>query len=454
MYCKYCGKQMEEDAKFCPACGKSQQDVESVGPEIRKQKMPAKNLIMILVAAVVCVALVACIVIIGLQGNGSGGGATLPSVPATIPTDGDPNNETAKGTYTLEDKDQLLSKMNDVVATMGENKLTNAQLQVYYWMGFFEFMEEYSYMASYIGLDFNKPLDSQSCQFTKGTWQQYFLSSALESWKRYRTMAEVAEKNNFKLESHYQEYLDNLEKSLAETAKENEYDNYMDLLYADMGPGVTIEAYRSYLTDYYNGYLYFTQEFNKLTATDAEIEKYFTDNEDALKEEGITKDKGYVVNVRHILLEPKGDTADATKFTEAQWEACRKEAQAVLDQWLAGEKTEESFASLAKEHSTDPGSKNQGGLYTDVTQGEMVEEFDAWIFHKDRKVGDYGLVKTEYGYHIMFFSGTSPEWYVTCRNAVLTEKSEKALEDIMKDVKLEVSYKDIYLGLADLTAGK
>ena len=33
----------------------------------------------------------------------------------------------------------------------------------------------------------------------------------------------------------------------------------------------------------------------------------------------------------------------------------------------------------------------------------MVAEFDAWIFDANRKYGDYGLVKTTYGYHLMFF---------------------------------------------------
>ena len=35
----------------------------------------------------------------------------------------------------------------------------------------------------------------------------------------------------------------------------------------------------------------------------------------------------------------------------------------------------------------------------------MVTEFNDWCFADGRAVGDSGIVKTSYGYHIMFFSG-------------------------------------------------
>ena len=35
----------------------------------------------------------------------------------------------------------------------------------------------------------------------------------------------------------------------------------------------------------------------------------------------------------------------------------------------------------------------------------MVSEFDEWIFDKERKSGDTGIVKSDYGYHIMYYVG-------------------------------------------------
>ena len=110
------------------------------------------------------------------------------------------------------------------------------------------------------------------------------------------------------------------------------------------------------------------------------------------------------VDVRHILIQPEGGTTEnnQTVYSEEEWEACRQKAQALLDEWIAGGADEVSFINLAKEHSAD-GNASEGGLYTNVTKNYMVAEFDAWIFDPSREYGDYGLVKTEFGYHLMFF---------------------------------------------------
>ena len=113
------------------------------------------------------------------------------------------------------------------------------------------------------------------------------------------------------------------------------------------------------------------------------------------------------VDVRHILIMPEGGTKDEngnTTYSEAEWETCRAAAQALLDQYLAGDKTAEAFGALANEHSDDNnGNVTNGGLYSNVYSGQMVAEFDQWIFDASRKTGDTGLVKTQFGYHVMYF---------------------------------------------------
>ncbi len=81
--------------------------------------------------------------------------------------------------------------------------------------------------------------------------------------------------------------------------------------------------------------------------------------------------------------------------------ALYKEAQDILASYLAGDKTEDAFAELAKKHSAD-GNAEQGGIYEDVTEGYMVAEFEGWALAEGRKAGDVGIVETTYGYHIMY----------------------------------------------------
>ena len=122
-----------------------------------------------------------------------------------------------------------------------------------------------------------------------------------------------------------------------------------------------------------------------------------------------------LVNVRHILITPEGGTYDSatgtTKYTDEEKLAAKVKAEELLAQFLAGKAIEENFAALATEHTTDPGSKENGGLYEDVYPGEMVASFNDWCFAEGRKAGDTGIVETEYGYHIMFYVSDSETSY-------------------------------------------
>jgi len=127
-----------------------------------------------------------------------------------------------------------------------------------------------------------------------------------------------------------------------------------------------------------------------------------------------------LANVRHILIGFEGGTTDAngnTVYSEAEIAAAWATAEDLLTQWENGEATEESFAALAGEYSTDPGSVDNGGLYTDVRPGDMVASFDAWCFD-NRQAGDTGIVETSYGVHIMYYSGDSD---LTYRDAMIAD---------------------------------
>ena len=103
------------------------------------------------------------------------------------------------------------------------------------------------------------------------------------------------------------------------------------------------------------------------------------------------------VNVRHVLVPVASDADEKTKTEAAQT------AQKYLDEYLAGEKTEEAFAELAKAHSADRAST--GGLYENVIKGEMETAFNDWCYDPAREPGDAAIVETGYGYHVVYFVG-------------------------------------------------
>jgi parvulin-like peptidyl-prolyl isomerase len=104
--------------------------------------------------------------------------------------------------------------------------------------------------------------------------------------------------------------------------------------------------------------------------SDAEAQQYYDDNIARYK---VAESR----EVRHILVKTKD------------------EADALHEQLVNGA----SFATLAKEKSLDPGSKDQGGKLT-VSKGQTVEAFDKAAFSLDtNEISD--PVKTQYGYHII-----------------------------------------------------
>ena len=130
----------------------------------------------------------------------------------------------------------------------------------------------------------------------------------------------------------------------------------------------------------------------------------------------------YVYNVRHILIDSSAVSGeDGDPVSDDQIKA---RAEEILAEFEAGEKTEEAFAELAETYSSDTGSADNGGLYENVPYGSMVKPFQDWSLDESRQTGDTGIVKTDYGYHIMYFVGLGDAKSVDYRVETLA-KTEK-----------------------------
>ena len=125
------------------------------------------------------------------------------------------------------------------------------------------------------------------------------------------------------------------------------------------------------------------------------------------------RDTSRLTDVRHILFTP--DTYGSDEAAEAK-------AREILAQWQNGDATADSFAALAKEYSEDPGSAVNGGLITDITPGQMVQEFNDWCFDESRQTGDFEMVQTSYGFHLMYFEAAREAWESQVRSNLLNEQ--------------------------------
>ena len=399
MNCKHCNAELEEGVVLCPNCGMAQEESEIVvedvpaveeAPVVEEtpvaeapavEEAPAKTglgagkIALLVVLAVAAIAVVIALILGGKEGKEPAEttapvASTAPgeTVPMTIPADGNPEDVTCKGSYSA-DAEQLAAEADKVVATMGDSTLTNAELQVYYWMGVYDFLNQYGSYASMFGLDYTKPMDMQLSIDGTLTWQQYFLDAALDTWTNYQAMSHEAQANNFQMYAEYADYLAALPDDLAANALEMGYESVDDMIRRDMGPGATIEGYLDYLHTYYLGYLFYGERLEQIPVTDADVEAYFDTHAEEYKQKGLEKTDERYVDVRHILVMPQGGTTGEdgqTTFSDADWAKAEAEANALLNEWLTKGNTEDSFAAMAQTHSQDPGSASNGGLYEDV----------------------------------------------------------------------------------------
>ena len=417
-----------------------------------KKATPGK--IAVAVGTVVLLVAVLIALIVNGQGQKKAEAAPEPTevvetVEATIPADGNPDDVTCKGSYSVSDE-EAVAQGDVVVANIGEYQLTNSQLQVYYWMEIQNFLNTYGAYAAYFGMDYTQPLDTQ-LEEEGMTWQQYFLDTALNNWHQVQSMSLMAEEAGIPMEEASKTYLEGLDAYLEETAAANGI-SVKELMVGNFGPGADAEDYRYFQELYLSGVPYYQKAVEAMEPSQEDLEAYFASHEEEYAASGITKDSK-LVDVRHILVQVKGGTTDdsgAVTYSDEEWETCRADAQAILDQWLAGEKTEESFAALATEKTEDPGSQQSGGLYQQVVAGQMVQPFNDWCFDAARTYGDYGLVQTSYGYHVMFFVKSEPQWITYTASDWANEQSAELLEAVTSLYPMEISYDKIVLGVVEL----
>lgn len=350
--------------------------------------------------------------------------------------------------------DAAVAANKNIVATVDDVELTNGHLQIHYWSQVYNFLSNYGSYLSYFGLDISKPFSEQTCTLGDGgTWEEFFLEQALDTWAQMATISIMAEEDGFTLSEEQQEELATIIENFAKSAPSYGYKDMEEMVAKEMGKGATPEDYYTYVKLDYLCTAYVTYLREKNQPTDAQIEEYYAANEATIKSNGFGKDVGKLVDVRHILIKPEGGVLNSDgrtyTYTDAQWEAARQKAQVVYDLWLNGEKTEDSFAELAAKNSAD-GSAANGGLYGNVLKGQAVEEFDAWIFADGRAYGDHSMVKTVFGYHIIFYVDTEEAWIRYCNANYANEIVSAEMEKFAESYTIKTEYDLIAIAQVDL----
>ncbi|OPY81766.1 MAG: putative peptidyl-prolyl cis-trans isomerase Cbf2 precursor [Syntrophorhabdus sp. PtaU1.Bin153] len=155
----------------------------------------------------------------------------------------------------------------------------------------------------------------------------------------------------------------------------------------------------------------------KITAdarqSDEDLKKYYEEHKEEFK-------KDREINTRHILVKTEEEA---------------KQIQSKL-------KSGEDFIELAKKYSIDPNAKASGGDIGFHPKGTLLPEYENAAFQLTKVGQTSGIVKTQFGYHIIRLEGVKPPAYVPfeevkdfLKQKIAQEKQKEILDKYIEDLK-------------------
>ncbi|MDO5649368.1 MAG: peptidylprolyl isomerase [Gallicola sp.] len=187
-----------------------------------------------------------------------------------------------------------------------------------------------------------------------------------------------------------------------------------------------------------NKYNQFVAE--KFKPSEEDIKKYYNEN----------KDDYIQYNASHILITPEEQTEvkEGEEPKPADPEAAAKKAEELAAKVAKDAKKEGvDFARLAKQHSKDPGSAQNGGSLGNFLPFSMVEEFKNAL--KGMKAGEISEpVKSQYGYHVIKvnaveedFDKYEEETKAQANQDIITKIVQKKSEDLINQYRRDLGVK-------------
>lgn len=123
----------------------------------------------------------------------------------------------------------------------------------------------------------------------------------------------------------------------------------------------------------------------------------------------------------------------ASQASVALFEKAEQRTEELLELYNEGEKTEESFAALAKQHSEDESTKHGGGLYKSVSKTDVAQNIRDWAFADEREAGEVTVLPATNGYCILYFVGREGKDYLETSKARLSSEAYSRTIDGLLD---------------------
>lgn len=149
------------------------------------------------------------------------------------------------------------------------------------------------------------------------------------------------------------------------------------------------------------------------------------------------------VSNKYYVLAFEKRYLDSTPSVNLRVVTTTDDGQAILEEWKAGEATEESFAELCDKYSAD--KSTEGGLFENITKSNLNKNLADWLYAEGRKAGDVEIIPIDetYTYVVYFIGQDRPEWQLDIESTLSDETMTAYVEEISADCEVVDTYDNL-----------
>ena len=298
---------------------------------------------------------------------------------------------------------------NTVALTVGDHKISNAELNYFYMSAINSFNSNYGSYAL-LGLDTSKPLNEQVINNDTGlTWADDFLNTAKDNARSAYALADAAEAAGFTLSEDDLADIDSTINNMKLYANLYGYSSTKDFLKAQYGNGATEESYRQYVTLNALASAYRNSYSSSLTYTDADLR--------AAESENYEKYSSFTYNT-YYLAASKFQTDEVDADSDEAVKAAKEAADSLIGEDVA---TVEDFDAAIAALDVNRDTEASSTAYTDQQYSSVSTTIRDWVIDSARKEGDKTVIAntststdddgkettTTAGYYAVFFTGSN-----------------------------------------------
>lgn len=328
----------------------------------------------------------------------------------------------------------------DAVAMQGNEGIfmDNRTFSIYYRGAVEDVEAQYSQQNAQLPFDPAGNLERQYINLDEGyTWADYFRQQALEDAALTESLVARANRAGFQPETEriraFEASLEQLP-NMAAASGYTKRDGTGDMeayLQAKYGPAVTEKTYQQYLRDTFLAQSYSDALYRAERFSDAQLEEYYQSHLDQYST--LKRSEFPNVDIRQVLYLPD---------QEGSLVAARQQIEEDLS-WLRQQgNTEQAFMELAQRQSADSGSRDAGGLLTNLAPGQLGDIFSGWCYDPPgHAYGDIGIAESDYGVHLIFFLDYRDnfEWKDRVTEDLRTESLSRRFSELLKETDCKLT---------------